>query len=262
MPETTISDTAIPDTTISDTTMPALNSIIAEIEKHPFDDRLVRYMMLKGYLFAGDYVKAKEVLDVGSGSGYGTFLISQDAKRAVGVELLLEQVNAAKKKYSAPNLEYRQMDATSLSFDCKFDTVVSLQVIEHIANVDSYFNSVKSILKPNGRFLCSTPNRKVRLEDGAKPWNPEHVREYSLEEFTSALNAHFDVSLFGLYTTPQILKEEKRRIKKKIYHTWIQNLRHRLNLRDTRMVSLDDFSISEIRAEEPLAFITVCTPLK
>jgi 2-polyprenyl-3-methyl-5-hydroxy-6-metoxy-1,4-benzoquinol methylase len=38
------------------------------------------------------------------------------------------------------------------------DVVVTLEVIEHIANAENYLQEISRILKPNGHLILSTPN--------------------------------------------------------------------------------------------------------
>ena len=39
-----------------------------------------------------------------------------------------------------------------------FDLVVSLEIIEHIENLDLYFSTISKVLKRNGKVIVSTPN--------------------------------------------------------------------------------------------------------
>ena len=44
------------------------------------------------------------------------------------------------------------------NFDCKYDVVVALEVIEHLENPWKFIRDMKSLLTPNGVIVLSTPN--------------------------------------------------------------------------------------------------------
>src|SRR3990172_4484408 len=41
--------------------------------------------------------------------------------------------------------------------DTSFDIVISVEVMEHVANLDSYLNDIHRLLKPEGTFIWTTP---------------------------------------------------------------------------------------------------------
>jgi hypothetical protein len=62
-------------------------------------------------------------------------------------------------------------------------------VIEHLEEQQKYLAEVARVLKDDGLFFVSTPNRAV-YRQGLKP-NPFHVREFDLAEFRAILGARF-----------------------------------------------------------------------
>lgn len=66
---------------------------------------------LHRYLFARELCRGKDVLDVASGEGYGTALLAQVARRAIGVEIDPEAVRHAATSYARANLSFSQGDA-------------------------------------------------------------------------------------------------------------------------------------------------------
>jgi 2-polyprenyl-3-methyl-5-hydroxy-6-metoxy-1,4-benzoquinol methylase len=52
---------------------------------------------LHRYSFAAQYIKSKDVLDIASGEGYGSKLLSIDAKHVFGIDINLTAINEAKK---------------------------------------------------------------------------------------------------------------------------------------------------------------------
>lgn len=41
--------------------------------------------------------------------------------------------------------------------DASFDIVISVEVMEHVANLDAYLNEIHRLLKPEGNFIWTTP---------------------------------------------------------------------------------------------------------
>ena len=110
-----------------------------------------------------------------------------------------------------------QADGTKLPFKSEsFDCVVSFQVIEHIEpkTALTYLSEIKRVLKNGGIFICSTPNKKLRLLPFQKPWNPEHKKEYTRKEFEKLLNKVFEnVEVYGLSASEKVLSIERARVK-------------------------------------------------
>src|SRR5271168_673674 len=65
---------------------------------------------LHRYLLAREWCRGKDVLDVASGEGYGTALLAQVARSAVGVEIAPDAVAHATSSYTRENLNYVQGD--------------------------------------------------------------------------------------------------------------------------------------------------------
>ncbi len=115
------------------------------------------------YLFANQYIKGKVILDIACGEGYGSNFLSETAKKVLGVDISEESIIHASSKYLKDNLEFRQGSASSVPIKGKsiFDVIISFETIEHISEVDQglFLNEVKRLLKPQGIFLVSTPNK-------------------------------------------------------------------------------------------------------
>jgi len=113
------------------------------------------------------------------------------------------------------NGNYLIASALNLPFrDSCFDLVTSLQVIEHIEgkDVNRLLREVSRVLKDDGVFIVTTPNRRLRLLPFQKPWNPEHKKEYDYKEFEIILKKFFSnvqIFVFSLPKTCIILNTEE-----------------------------------------------------
>lgn len=142
---------------------------------------------------------ARRVLDVGCGTGYGSAMIASRVHEVIGIDVSEEAIARAKAQHQLDNLEFIAMPATELDFpDGSFDTAYSIQVIEHVEEVELHLSEVVRVLRPGGRFIVATPNRFTYSPSGLH--NPFHVREYDARELEALLTSFFaEVEITGLH---------------------------------------------------------------
>lgn len=92
-------------------------------------------------------------LDVGTGRGDGTLLISKK-KRCIGFDYGKVSTKIAKRK----GLDVYQADARTMPFKAKaFDSITCLDVLEHIPSPDQAIEEIARVLKKDGVFILQTP---------------------------------------------------------------------------------------------------------
>ena len=152
-------------------------------------------------------VKGKKVLDVASGTGYGSQLIAKYAKEVDGLDYSADAVAYSQKHFPADNLTYAQGDAQAMPYkDGQFDVVVSLETIEHLPHPDKFVNEVKRVMKPGGVFIVSTPN-DAEFMDG----NEFHVHEFQFPELEKLIDQNFSHKKYyfqGTYFAAGIFAKE------------------------------------------------------
>ncbi|WP_017815611.1 class I SAM-dependent methyltransferase [Paenibacillus shenyangensis] len=165
------------------------------------------------YSSIAESLKGMRVLDAGCGTGYGSFLISQFAKKVVGIDISQEAVDWCNKNYaSQKNLEFIQGSLEAIPFDREeFDCVVSFEVIEHVdpSIQRTFLGEARRVLKKNGVLIISTPNKLV-YTDKSGYHNPFHIHEFYEDEFKQFLNQEFLVTKFynqSLYTVSSIYED-------------------------------------------------------
>ncbi|MCM8795683.1 MAG: class I SAM-dependent methyltransferase [Candidatus Omnitrophica bacterium] len=149
------------------------------------------------YLFASEYVKDKLVLDLACGVGYGAYILSKrGAKKVIGGEIKSELLDYANFYYKGENRYFVSLDCLELPFrDKSFDIIVSFETIEHLLDVKKFLSESCRILKPDGAFICSTPNLFSRYTKEQIP--PFHIHEFHLRELKALLQKHFyEILLF------------------------------------------------------------------
>ena len=153
------------------------------------------------YLYATQFIKDKDVLDIACGEGYGANLIAQTAKTVVGVDISKEAIDFAKEQYPRSNLSFLQGSVETIPIDGvkKFDVVVSFETIEHVdvGMQENFLKEVKRLLKDDGVFVVSSPN-KLFYSDIPNYKNEFHLREFHEKDFVEFLRQYFEqVSVFG-----------------------------------------------------------------
>jgi ubiquinone/menaquinone biosynthesis C-methylase UbiE len=165
------------------------------------------------YEEAARLVPIGRVLDLGCNNGYGSYKLSQYGHEVIGVDVSSEALADAKRRFSAVNLEFRQVSGLELPFESNsFDLITSFQVIEHIVDMEPYVNEIRRVLKPGGIVAFTTPNANIRLDPGMKPWNRFHVQEFTASQLESLLRPFFaEVRLRGLFAKDEIYTTEFNR---------------------------------------------------
>ena len=157
----------------------------------------IHYEHLHRYAFASQFVKGKKVLDLASGEGYGSSLLSKEADTVVGVDIDGNAVEHARNKYSTQNLEFLQGSILEIPItgNNKFDVIVCFEVIEHVEEHEKLLSEVKRLLKKDGLFIVSSPNKKT-YSDEISYNNPFHKKELYFNDFKNLLNKYFRSFIF------------------------------------------------------------------
>lgn len=124
-------------------------AIAAEGGIHP-KHRLTNYHKF----FVDNINESDTVLDIGCGNGALTYDIAKKAKYVYAIDISKNNINEAKKKFSAPNITYLVGDATSFNFNQKFDVIVLSNVLEHIENRVEFLKRISTL---SNKFLIRVP---------------------------------------------------------------------------------------------------------
>ena len=184
-------------------------------------DNYVFQRSILAYHKAAELVQG-DVLEIGTGMGYGVEVVAPSAKRYVTIDK-----SCAYDGQLPANAEFRQMTVPPFDFaDESFDFVISFQVIEHIKCDKEFVAEVSRVLRKGGTFIVSTPNAPMSLTR-----NPWHIREYTAQELMSLLSSEFtEVEMMGVTGNEKIMEyyEANRRGVERITRFDILDLQHRL----------------------------------
>ncbi|PWD44627.1 class I SAM-dependent methyltransferase [Gordonia paraffinivorans] len=139
------------------------------------------------YLHILDRCAGRDVLEAGSGEGYGAAMIADaGASSVVCVDYDAAAVEHTRRRY--PGLIVHQGNLVDLPLaDGSVDMVVNFQVIEHLWDQAKFIDECRRVLRPGGRLLISTPNRITFSPGRDTPLNPFHTRELNAAELTELI---------------------------------------------------------------------------
>jgi 2-polyprenyl-3-methyl-5-hydroxy-6-metoxy-1,4-benzoquinol methylase len=149
-----------------------------------------------------DRAAPRSLLDVGCGEGV---LVQRWAKRlgggrVVGIDLEEESIQSGWAERTAPNLEYRVMDAGDLPFAAnEFELASAIEVLEHVPDPERTLAEMARCAERH--LLVSVPReplwRMLNMARGAY-WpalgnTPGHLNHWSRRSFTRLLSRYGDV---------------------------------------------------------------------
>ncbi len=109
--------------------------------------------------------KGLRLLDIGCGGGLLSEPMCRLGADVVAVDASEKNIKTASVHAEQGNLkiDFRNNTAEALAeAGEKFDVIVNMEVIEHVADVNAYLTACKKLMKPNGIMLLSTLNRTAK----------------------------------------------------------------------------------------------------
>ncbi|NML07953.1 bifunctional 2-polyprenyl-6-hydroxyphenol methylase/3-demethylubiquinol 3-O-methyltransferase UbiG [Sphingomonas sp. G-3-2-10] len=104
----------------------------------------------------------KTAIDVGCGAGLLTEPLARLGARATGLDAAPENIGAARAHAEASGLDVEYLAGEIQALGGRtFDLVVSMEVIEHVADVPAFIAGLEAALAPGGLMVLSTPNRTL-----------------------------------------------------------------------------------------------------
>lgn len=130
------------------------------------------------YLWAMGETRGQDVVDLGCGEGYGTFLLSWTASSAHGIDVDQTTVERASRRY--PDARYSVADICQTYELPPASVAVCFEVLEHL---HAPHRLLEAAAQRYPRLLLSFPNPLL----GGSHINPHHVNDWPLSTLKRAL---------------------------------------------------------------------------
>jgi ubiquinone/menaquinone biosynthesis C-methylase UbiE len=159
------------------------------LETFVFTENTIEH--LHRYALAIKLCNGKIVLDIASGEGYGSNILSEYADQVIGVDIDQNAVELANQKYGKENLLFKIGKADQIPIlSHSIDVVVSFETLEHHDKHEEMMIEIKRVLKKDGILIISTPEKKY-YSDEPNIKNPFHVKELYLDQFRFLIDSYF-----------------------------------------------------------------------
>jgi SAM-dependent methyltransferase len=188
---------------------PIKNVIADLIRKFPYL-RILFYGMLDLIFLRSWYVRRElfklrkvlggnliQILDAGTGYGQYSYFMHRklNPSNILSIDVKEDWIKDAESffsKVSAENVKFEVHDLLNINYDNKFDLILCVDVMEHIADDVKVFQNFYRALKPNGYLLINSPSIYGGSDvhsDEDESFIGEHARVgYSKEELESKLH--------------------------------------------------------------------------
>lgn len=159
-----------------------------------------------------DALTGLSVLDVGCGAGLASEAMARRGADVTGLDAAAEALGAARAHAAAGSLSiaYRQGTPEELAAEAggapRFDAVMALEVVEHVADRAAFVRHLARLAKPDGLVFLSTLNRTPRslllAKIGAEyvlRWLPRGTHDWKM--FVTPSELGMDLRAAGLLVT-------------------------------------------------------------
>ncbi|MEN9342188.1 MAG: hypothetical protein RIQ54_444, partial [Candidatus Parcubacteria bacterium] len=152
------------------------------------------------YGFAASHLPQNAtVLDAACGTGYGSKILAQKASKVCGMDISNHAIEWGKKQFenNKVSLAVGSLNEKLPFADKTFDAITSFETIEHVEDQENMLSEFRRVLKDNGVFFISSPNREI-ITEKAHTENHFHINELSKQEFIEKIEKYFEIKeLFG-----------------------------------------------------------------
>jgi ubiquinone/menaquinone biosynthesis C-methylase UbiE len=129
-----------------------------------FDNFLRKLFHNSGKILKSYIVEGNTVLDIGPGMGYFSIPIAKmvgEKGKVIAADVQPEMLRALRKRGKKAGVEKQIIPhlckADSLGLDMQFDFILAFWMVHEVPNHLAFFEEIKLLLKPSGKFLLSEP---------------------------------------------------------------------------------------------------------
>lgn len=103
------------------------------------------------------------ILDVAAAQGNLSLRLAEMGYHVSWNDLRSELADYVRLKWERGKVDYFPGNAFEVRFPYLFDVVVATEIIEHVAHPDQFLSQLRSLVKPGGHLVLTTPNGEYFL---------------------------------------------------------------------------------------------------
>ena len=136
---------------------------------HKFNPVRIKY--IKEAIILNHSIKLKdkplkkiEILDIGCGGGLLSEPMSKLGANVTGIDASRKNIEIAKihAKKNNLNIDYLCCSPEKFKTKKKFDVILNMEIIEHVADIDLFIKASSKLLKKNGIMFVATLNKTLK----------------------------------------------------------------------------------------------------
>ena len=109
-------------------------------------------------------LKELKILDIGCGGGLLCEPLNRLGATITGIDPSSSNIEVAKlhSKKMNLNIKYMHCSPENLNFKGKFDVILNMEVVEHVANISLFIKNCARLIKKNGIMFVATINKNLK----------------------------------------------------------------------------------------------------
>jgi cyclopropane fatty-acyl-phospholipid synthase-like methyltransferase len=155
-----------------------------EIDRDDPDQLDVLLHIERQYRFAATFVENKHVLDIGCGVGFGAHILIDEggASFVTGIDADKVCIDIALEEYPSNKIKYNLGSYKEIEGNGVYDSVVCLNMIEHVRKPIDVIKKARSAVKDGGELIIST------YVTPTSDFNPTHPVDFTTGSFRRMVN--------------------------------------------------------------------------
>lgn len=153
--------------------------------------------VIKNKLAGLSRLRGRRMLDVGCGDGSFTLPVGEHFQEVHGIDVQEDWLAQFQRRVTGdPRFTVTAMSASAMAYpDAHFDTLVTIETIEHIADLPRAAAEMFRVLRPGGELLLTCPNRWFPFENhGIRIGGREYSRRIPLLPYLPPLHDRFSLA--------------------------------------------------------------------
>jgi SAM-dependent methyltransferase len=185
------------------------------LDIHDAFDRGSLKLHMERYDFAIQKALHGRILDIACGTGYGSYqMLGSDkleSSSITAVDVSRDAIEYGMKRYNHSSLDFICTDVMDFSDSKFYDTIVSLETIEHLKEPVSFIQKMYLLLKKGGMLIASAP---VTLSTDVNPYHLSDFTASSFRQLFDPMDFQVEAELFQIqpYSVKDLFRSGNKRL--------------------------------------------------